>query len=166
MAYNLTQLRVTYNSKLRWDLQATIKNLKNSIEANPKISLPLPQRVGRSAWRVWYLKAPFRNKLRKKHFVFFEYKYAFTWNFNDPKKQVTSPQATISTALGSMAGDTLGVFDAEYANTSDSAVLNELREGNKNFFKNNELWLKERQGQWRQQYSHWNYKQYVNRELR
>jgi hypothetical protein len=79
--YKLSSLRVTYTSKLRADLETTIKNLRKALAWIPcrhsEDTDPLPQRLQRRAWRVWYNKAPHAIGWSKRHYVFHDWRYAF-----------------------------------------------------------------------------------------
>jgi hypothetical protein len=80
--YALANLRITYTSKLRHSLEATVMKLKRGLEWIPAAGsdvLPLPQRLQRRAWRVWYNKAPHAIGWSKRHYVFHDWRYAFTF---------------------------------------------------------------------------------------
>ncbi|EPR62670.1 hypothetical protein TGDOM2_261475 [Toxoplasma gondii GAB2-2007-GAL-DOM2] len=118
-AYSLRSLIVTYNSRNRSSMNATIENLKNALRwTSPSESSspssapssapssswsppwPVPRRIGRRQWRVTYLKSPFKYKYALRHYVFEDHRYAFA--FYD----VNSVQEVVSAALGAMAGET------------------------------------------------------------
>ena len=95
--YNLSKLRVVYTSRLRDDLTKSVHKLRNTIDAagssegmnhcfrlneiisGEMLSKPLPSRLPRRAWRVWYNKAPHAIGWSKRHYVFHDWRYAFTF---------------------------------------------------------------------------------------
>mmetsp|Transcript_35784 Transcript_35784/g.64927 ORF Transcript_35784/g.64927 Transcript_35784/m.64927 type:complete len:173 (+) Transcript_35784:63-581(+) len=97
--YRLATLRFTYTSKLRRELQYTIQNLRRSLEWSDE-AWPVPQRLPRRAWRVSYLKRPFKCKTTVRHYVFHDWRYQFT--FSD----VEDVPSAVSTVLGSMTPET------------------------------------------------------------
>eukprot|EP00425_Heterocapsa_triquetra_P011837 CAMPEP_0195147518 /NCGR_PEP_ID=MMETSP0448-20130528/173557_1 /TAXON_ID=66468 /ORGANISM="Heterocapsa triquestra, Strain CCMP 448" /LENGTH=162 /DNA_ID=CAMNT_0040186105 /DNA_START=15 /DNA_END=503 /DNA_ORIENTATION=+ len=92
-------MRCVYTSKLRRELQYTVANLRRTLEWSNE-EWPLPARLPRRAFRVIYLKAPFKNKIAQRHYVFHDWRYQFTF------RNVTDVQSTVSTVLGSMTPDT------------------------------------------------------------
>ena len=164
--YQLASLKVVYCSKLRDHLQRTIDNLKGSLEWQA-YTLPTPQRLPRRAWRVWYLTAPFRNKLRKKHYIFHDWRYSFTFD------NVTDPRPIISTALGSMTSDTSCTLNfnwfhpgTQQLSQNKSSIAKQLIQARSKYeAKNKERILQESAG-WRQMYRHGNLKQYLPDEAR
>ncbi|CAK9028544.1 unnamed protein product [Durusdinium trenchii] len=99
--YGLATLRFVYTSKLRRELQYTIANLRRSLEwSGSDKDWPLPQRLPRRAWRVSYLKRPFRAKISIRHYVFHDFRYQFTF------RDVKDVPAAVSTVLGSMTPET------------------------------------------------------------
>ena len=82
---------------------------------------------------------------------------------------VTDVRATVSTILGSMGKETSVNMNFLYfhpGNHSSPTLANNLMTGRQRYLAKNRDWLKELQGGWRQQFSHWNMKQYVPHELR
>jgi hypothetical protein len=78
--YNLRDLRFIYTSKVRKDLTATLLTLRKTIKwagrlENTGVDLPLPSRLLRRAWRVWYNKAPHAIGWSKRHYVFHDWRY-------------------------------------------------------------------------------------------
>ncbi|CBZ52813.1 hypothetical protein NCLIV_026020 [Neospora caninum Liverpool] len=107
-AYSLRSLTVTYNSRNRSSMNATIENLKNTLlwmspSSSPSPSSPpwpVPRRIGRRQWRVTYLKSPFKYKYALRHYVFEDHRYAFS--FYD----VGNVQEVVSASLGAMTAET------------------------------------------------------------
>mmetsp|Transcript_54123 Transcript_54123/g.127176 ORF Transcript_54123/g.127176 Transcript_54123/m.127176 type:complete len:185 (+) Transcript_54123:50-604(+) len=97
--YSLATLRFVYTSKLRRELQFSITNLRKTLEWSEE-TWPVPQRLPRRAWRVSYLKLPFRAKINIRHHVFHDYRYQFTF------RNVQDVPAAVSTVLGSMTPET------------------------------------------------------------
>eukprot|EP00931_Biecheleriopsis_adriatica_P119513 TRINITY_DN9473_c0_g1_i2.p1 TRINITY_DN9473_c0_g1~~TRINITY_DN9473_c0_g1_i2.p1 ORF type:complete len:172 (+),score=19.87 TRINITY_DN9473_c0_g1_i2:129-644(+) len=97
--YSLATLRFTYTSKLRRELQFTIQNLRRTLEWSDG-QWPAPQRLPRRAWRVSYLKRPFKCKTTVRHYVFHDWRYQFTF------RDVQDVQSAVSTVLGSMTPET------------------------------------------------------------
>merc|ERR1719382_1963044 len=97
--YNLSMLRFVYTSKLRRELQYTITNLRRTLEWSPE-QWPLPQRLPRRAFRVSYLKGPFKGKTAIRHYVFHDWRYQFTF------RDVKDVQSAVSMVLGSMTPET------------------------------------------------------------
>eukprot|EP00747_Dinoflagellata_sp_TGD_P169252 gnl/TRDRNA2_/TRDRNA2_197765_c0_seq1.p1 gnl/TRDRNA2_/TRDRNA2_197765_c0~~gnl/TRDRNA2_/TRDRNA2_197765_c0_seq1.p1 ORF type:complete len:172 (-),score=28.18 gnl/TRDRNA2_/TRDRNA2_197765_c0_seq1:134-649(-) len=97
--YRLAALRFVYTSSLRHELQYSISNLRRTLEWSPE-RWPLPQRLPRRAYRITYLKAPFRGKAAQRHYVFHDWRYQFTFH------NVQDIQAAVSTVLGSMTPET------------------------------------------------------------
>ena len=165
--YQLADLTVTYTAKLREQLVRTIGNLKSAIDAASAVETPQATRLPRRAWRVWYLKSPFRDSIRKKHYIFQDWRYQFRFS------RVADVRPVISSVLGAATRDTSSTVDFAWhfpgtkefpATLPDTASL--ISQGRANYLRKNALWLQETQGGWRQQYAHWNYKQYVPREQR
>ncbi len=69
------------------------------------LDLPAPKRLQRRAWRVWYNKAPHAIGWSKRHYVFHDWRYAFSFS------NVKDVRRTINSLLGSMAKDTSCVVD-------------------------------------------------------
>eukprot|EP00440_Ansanella_granifera_P001762 gb/GFBE01001900.1/.p1 GENE.gb/GFBE01001900.1/~~gb/GFBE01001900.1/.p1 ORF type:complete len:173 (+),score=29.80 gb/GFBE01001900.1/:1-519(+) len=97
--YSLATLRFTYTSKLRRELQFTIGNLRRTLEWSNE-QWPVPQRLPRRAWRVSYLKRPFKCKTTVRHYVFHDWRYQFEF------RDVQDVQSAVSTVLGSMTPET------------------------------------------------------------
>ncbi|CAJ1382479.1 unnamed protein product [Effrenium voratum] len=97
--YGLATLRFVYTSKLRKELQYTISNLRHTLQWSQE-AWPIPQRLPRRAWRVTYLKRPFRVKTTVRHYVFHDFRYQFTF------RDVKDVPAAVSTVLGSMTPET------------------------------------------------------------
>jgi len=110
--YGLATLRFVYTSKLRKELQFSIANLRRTSEWSSE-AWPLPQRLPRRAWRVSYLKRPFRSKITIRHYVFHDFRYQFTF------RNVKDVSSTVSTVLGSMTPETSCVchFNWHYQGT-------------------------------------------------
>ena len=89
--YQLGKLRVIYTSKLRDDLTASIRKLERTIESatseeRGSLPKPMPFRLQRRAWRVWYNKAPHAIGWSKRHYVFHDWRYGFDYqDVDDPK---------------------------------------------------------------------------------
>lgn len=87
--YGLKTLRVTYISKVHRALEGTIEKLRKSLAwTGNQVAheLPLPQRLQRRAWRVWYNKAPHAIGWSKRHYIFHDWRYAFTFaDVTDPR---------------------------------------------------------------------------------
>ena len=165
--YELTSLAVTYTARLRPHLVRTIANLKGAVDAASPgaVPLPVPQRLPRRAWRVWYLKSPFRDTIRKKHYVFQDWRYRFTF------KSVADARPVMSSVLGAATKETSATVDFawHFPGTGDFATKESeglIRRGRENYLRKNAAWLQQSQGGWRQQYAHWNFKQYVPMEER
>ena len=167
--YQLTSLSLTYTAKLKDPLIRSIANLKTSIDSlqgRSDVTLPVPVRLPRRAWRVWYLKSPFRDTIRKKHYVFQDWRYKFIF------KNVSDVRAVLNAALGSAARETSSTVEfawhfpgtQQFPGSENSQRLIAL--GRNNFLRKNAAHLQEKQGGWRQQYAHWNFKQYVPSEQR
>ena len=116
---------------------------------------------------MWYLKSPFRDSIRKKHYIFQDWRYQFRF------RRVADVRPVISSVLGAATRDTSSTVDFAWhfpgtqefpATLPDTVSL--ISQGRANYLRKNALWLQETQGGWRQQYAHWNYKQYVPREQR
>ena len=80
--YSLAKLRVVYVSKIREDLENTIRSLSGSLRWSTSVDestlqKPIPSRLQRRAWRVWYNKAPHAIGWSKRHYVFHDWRYAF-----------------------------------------------------------------------------------------
>ena len=80
--YKLSRAQVVYASKLREDLTSSVEKLSKSIEwagsdEGGNISKPMPNRLQRRAWRVWYNKAPHAIGWSKRHYVFHDWRYGF-----------------------------------------------------------------------------------------
>mmetsp|Transcript_75790 Transcript_75790/g.214273 ORF Transcript_75790/g.214273 Transcript_75790/m.214273 type:complete len:172 (+) Transcript_75790:64-579(+) len=97
--YKLATLRFVYTAKLRRELQYTIQNLRRTLEWSNE-EWPLPQRLPRRAFRISYLKGPFKGKTSFRHYVFHDWRYAFTF------RQVQDVPTAVSTVLGSMTPET------------------------------------------------------------
>mmetsp|Transcript_98453 Transcript_98453/g.195266 ORF Transcript_98453/g.195266 Transcript_98453/m.195266 type:complete len:174 (+) Transcript_98453:70-591(+) len=97
--YRLATLKFVYTSKLRRELQWSVQNLRRTLEWSSD-PWPLPQRLPRRAYRVSYIKAPFKGKEFWRHFVFHDYRYQFTF------RHVEDVRSTLSTVLGSMTPET------------------------------------------------------------
>eukprot|EP00746_Dinoflagellata_sp_MGD_P089212 gnl/MRDRNA2_/MRDRNA2_35231_c0_seq2.p1 gnl/MRDRNA2_/MRDRNA2_35231_c0~~gnl/MRDRNA2_/MRDRNA2_35231_c0_seq2.p1 ORF type:complete len:191 (+),score=23.91 gnl/MRDRNA2_/MRDRNA2_35231_c0_seq2:58-573(+) len=132
--YRLAVFRVVYTARLRNELTFTIQNLKRSLEWSNE-PWPTPRRLPRRAASVTYLKSPFVHKTALRHYIFHDWRYAFTF------RNVSDPRKTISTALGAMSPDTSCVChfswhsggDPEYTKfyTEDEAqeLINSLEQG-------------------------------------
>ncbi|CAE8725757.1 unnamed protein product [Polarella glacialis] len=121
--YNLATLRFVYTSKLKKELQFTIQNLRRTLEWSNE-SWPVPQRLPRRAWRVSYLKRPFKCKSTVRHYVFHDWRYQFTF------RDVQDVQSTVSTVLGSMTPETSCVcnFNWHFPGAPAYAQLNAVGE--------------------------------------
>ena len=88
--YQLRKLNIVLISKLREDLTYSVKKLGQSIQRlevlkdvssgsanHGVVKSPLPERLARRAWRVWYNKAPHAIGWSKRHYVFHDWRYAF-----------------------------------------------------------------------------------------
>ena len=87
--YTLPSLTVTYVSSIRSSLERTISKLKYSLDwirAAGGHESALPARRERRAWRVWYNKAPHAIGWSKRHYIFHDWRYCFTF------KEVSKPQ--------------------------------------------------------------------------
>eukprot|EP00933_Yihiella_yeosuensis_P001153 TRINITY_DN101887_c0_g1_i1.p1 TRINITY_DN101887_c0_g1~~TRINITY_DN101887_c0_g1_i1.p1 ORF type:complete len:201 (-),score=16.18 TRINITY_DN101887_c0_g1_i1:65-580(-) len=102
--YQLNTLRFVYTSKLRRELQYTIHNLRRTLEWSDE-QWPVPTRLPRRAWRVSYLKRPFKCKTTVRHYVFHDWRYQFEF------RNVKDVQSAVSTVLGSMTPETSCVCD-------------------------------------------------------
>ena len=162
MSYQLAKLKVTYNAKLKDHLADTIKNLKTTLSWT-NISLPEPARLPRRSWRVFYLTAPFVDKIRKKHYIFHDWRYSFTFD------NIQDPRPIMSSILGSMSKDTSCVvaFAWHYpgqAATPDAQDL--IQTGYNNYIKRNRMRREQATTGWRSQFRYGNFKQYVPDEYR
>eukprot|EP00929_Paragymnodinium_shiwhaense_P108361 TRINITY_DN74680_c0_g1_i1.p1 TRINITY_DN74680_c0_g1~~TRINITY_DN74680_c0_g1_i1.p1 ORF type:complete len:173 (-),score=32.37 TRINITY_DN74680_c0_g1_i1:110-628(-) len=97
--YRLSQLRFVYTSKLRRELQFSIGNLRRTLEWSEE-AWPVPQRLPRRAYRISYLKGPFKAKQAIRHYVFHDWQYQFTF------RDVKDVRKAVSTVLGSMTPET------------------------------------------------------------
>lgn len=97
--YKLSSLKFIYTSKLRRELQFTVQNLRRTLEWSAE-SWPVPQRLPRRAYRITYLKGPFRGKTSQRHYIFHDWRYQFTF------RDVNDVRAAVSTVLGSMTPET------------------------------------------------------------
>merc|ERR1719458_1856577 len=75
-------------------------NLRRTLEWSSEEEWPVPQRLPRRAWRVVYLKGPFKGKTSQRHYVFHDWRYQFTF------RHVNDVQSAVSTVLGSMTPET------------------------------------------------------------
>ena len=161
--YHLARLKIVYCAKLRDHLEQTMLNLKESLTRELAQQPTAIQRLPRRAWRVWYLKAPFRNKLSKKHYVFHDWRYSFT--FDD----VNDPKAVVSIVLGSMTSETTCTVDYDWFYSGEAGISNStalLLSNKQKWLEKNMFMLMERDGGWRNVYRYGNFKQYVPEEQR
>jgi hypothetical protein len=80
--YTLSRLRVIYISKMREHLASSIRELSRTLEWIDDKHIhgaikPMPYRLQRRAWRVWYNKAPHAIGWSKRHYVFHDWRYGF-----------------------------------------------------------------------------------------
>lgn len=120
--YRLATLRFVYTSKLRRELQFSISNLRRTLEWSNE-PWPLPQRLPRRAWRVSYLKRPFRAKICVRHYVFHDFRYQFIF------RDVEDVSSTVSTVLGSMTPETSCVCHFNWHYEGAEAYNVQLRTG-------------------------------------
>jgi len=162
MSYRLARLKVVYNARLRGELDMTIDNLKSTLGWLPT-PLPMPERLPRRSWRVWYLKSPFREKIRKKHYVFHDWRYAFT--FSD----VEDPRPIMSSVLGAMSKETACTVDFAWHYPGDNPsreVSDQIEAGRSNYLAKNRYRQQQATTGWRSMFKHWNLKQYIPDEYR
>ncbi len=121
-------------SKIRNDLERTIKTLGKTlawVPSNELHALPAPRRLQRRAWRVWYNKAPHAIGWSKRHYVFHDWRYSFSFEDVNDKRygprifvhvEFIFVRRTISSILGSMTQDTSCVVDFSWFQTGRSKV--------------------------------------------
>ncbi|KAF8820209.1 hypothetical protein IE077_000546 [Cardiosporidium cionae] len=97
--YSLAWLKVVYTARQTSHLHTTVTNLRRILET-ASLPLPVPCRLPRRQWRVTYLKSPFKHKHSIRHYVFNDFRYAFT--FYDVK----NPQLCMSAVLGALSAQT------------------------------------------------------------
>ena len=81
----------------------------------------LPKRLPRRAWRVTYLKSPFKHKCAVKNYVFHDWRYSFT--FENLRDNQTMEQV-LSSCLGSMKDDVncIAEFNWYHAGCGEAAA--------------------------------------------
>lgn len=109
------------------------------------------------------MKSPFGDKIRKKHYVFHDWRYAFTFD------NVEDPRPVMSTVLGAMSKDTACTVDFAWHYPGDVPVLDasqKIEEGHSRYVAKNQLRQQQSTTGWRSMFRNWNIKQYVPDEYR
>ena len=112
---------------------------------------------------MWYLKSPFAEKIRKKHYVFHDWRYSFT--FSD----IEDPRPIMSTILGAMSKDTACTVDFAWhfpGDTSSPEIVQQIEQGRSAYLTRSQFRQQQSTTNWRSQFRHWNLKQYVPDEYR
>lgn len=78
---------------------------------------PVIRRLPRRAWRVTYLRGPFKHKKAIRHYVFHDWRYEF--EFHNP----SNAEETVSRLLGSAAPDTSSVVHFSWHCQSDDSFM-------------------------------------------
>lgn len=128
--YRMHSLKVVFISKLRPNLQQTVCNLQQSLpyvtfpEETEKFLYAYPKRLQRRAWRVTYLKSPFKYKQAIKNYVFHDWRYQFT--FRNLTTEGQTAQEVVSACLGSMDENVNCIAEVNWTNADGTADTLEL----------------------------------------